>query len=317
MAAPDAMRILPLHAAATEIVCALGFRGQMVGRSHECDFPPDVKELPAVTEPRFDTGAASREIDASVKRLLAGSLVEDALGVYRVFPEMLRELRPTHIVTQTQCRACSVSLRDVENAAAEAAGCEAAVVSLEPHSLADVWADFMRAASALGATEAGVKLVAEAQNRMAAVEAKTRAAARPPAVAGIEWADPLMAWGNWMPELTRMAGGRDLFGQPGKHAPLLDFEKLTAADPDAVVLALCGFDIERARQDMALLEARTEWRGLRAVRGGQVFLVDGNRFFNRPGPRLAESLEILAEILHPQLFSFGREGCAWQRAACV
>lgn len=309
------MRILPLHAAATEIVCALGFRGQMVGRSHECDFPPDVAELPAVTEPRFDTGGSSREIDAGVRSLLLKSLVEDALGVYRVFPEKLRELRPTHIVTQTQCLACSVSLRDVEAAAAEAAGCEAAVVSLEPHSLADVWADFMRAASALGATEAGVKLVAEAQKRMAAVEAKTRTAVRPPAVAGIEWADPLMAWGNWMPELTRMAGGRNLFGKAGAHAPGLDYERLTAADPDVLVLSLCGFGIERARQDLALLEARPDWRALRAVRRGQVFLVDGNRFFNRPGPRLVESLEILAEILHPQLFSFGREGCAWQRAA--
>lgn len=309
------MRILPLHAAATEIVCALGFREQMVGRSHECDFPPDVAELPAVTEPRFDTAGSSREIDADVRSLLVKSLVEDALGVYRVFPEKLRELRPTHIVTQTQCLACSVSLRDVEAAAAEAAGCEAAVVSLEPHSLADVWADFMRAASALGATEAGVKLVAEAQKRMAAVEAKTRAAARPPAVAGIEWADPLMAWGNWMPELTRMAGGRNLFGKAGAHAPGLDYEQLTAADPDVLVLSLCGFGIERARQDLALLEARPDWRALRAVRRGQVFLVDGNRFFNRPGPRLVESLEILAEILHPQLFSFGREGCAWQRAA--
>lgn len=309
------MRILPLHAAATEIVCALGFREQMVGRSHECDFPPDVAELPAVTEPRFDTAGSSRAIDADVRSLLVKSLVEDALGVYRVFPEKLRELRPTHIVTQTQCLACSVSLRDVEAAAAEAAGCEAAVVSLEPHSLADVWADFMRAASALGATEAGVKLVAEAQKRMAAVEAKTRAAARPPAVAGIEWADPLMAWGNWMPELTRMAGGRNLFGKAGAHAPGLDYEQLTAADPDVLVLSLCGFGIERARQDLALLEARPDWRALRAVRRGQVFLVDGNRFFNRPGPRLVESLEILAEILHPQLFSFGREGCAWQRAA--
>ena len=200
----------------------------MVGRSHECDFPPDVTALPVATAPRFDVNGASREIDARVKSLLAESVVADALGVYRVFPEKLRELRPTHIVTQTQCAVCAVSLRDVEAAAAEAAGCAAEIVSLQPNSLADVWADFMRVASALGDTEAGVKLVAESQNRMAAVEAKTRAIARPPGVAGIEWADPLMAWGNWMPELTLMAGGRSLFGKAGAHSPRLAYEELAA-----------------------------------------------------------------------------------------
>ena len=314
MSAADELRILPLLACATEIVCALGFRDRMVGRSHECDFPPDVTALPVATAPRFDVNGASREIDARVKSLLAESVVADALGVYRVFPEKLRELRPTHIVTQTQCAVCAVSLRDAEAAAAEAASCAAEIVSLQPNSLADVWADFMRVASALGDTEAGVKLVAESQNRMAAVEAKTRAIARPPGVAGIEWADPLMAWGNWMPELTLMAGGRSLFGKAGAHSPRLAYEELAAADPDAIVLSLCGFDIERARQDLALLEARPGWRSLRAVRGGQVFLTDGNRFFNRPGPRLVESLEILAEILHPEMFSFGREGSGWARA---
>lgn len=289
----------------------------MVGRSHECDFPPEVSELPAATAPQFDVNGTSREIDERVKAVLSESVLEKTLGVYKVFPEKLRELRPTHIVTQTQCDVCAVSLRDVEAAVAEVAGCEAAIVSLQPYSLADVWTDFMRVASALGNTEAGVELVAESQARMAAVEAKTRAIAKPVRVACIEWVDPLMTVGNWMPELMRMAGGHSLFGKPGYHSPELEYEQLAAADPDAIVLSLCGFDIERTRQDLPLLEARPGWRELQAVRAGRVFLTDGNQFFNRPGPRLVESLEILAEILHPEMFAFGHEGSGWVRASTV
>ena len=287
----------------------------MVGRSHECDFPADVLTLPAATAPQFDINGTSREIDDRVKSLLRASVVEDTLGVYKVFPEILRELQPTHIVTQTQCDVCAVSLRDVEAAVKEVVGCDAKIVSLQPNSLADVWADFMRVASALGDTDAGTRLIAELQSRMAAIESKTRAIMRPPKVAGIEWVDPLMAVGNWVPELVRMAGGCSLFGKAGEHSPWFEYEELVASDPDVIVVSLCGFGIERTRQDLALLEARPTWRELRAVQNGRVFLTDGNQFFNRPGPRLVESLEILAEILHPEKFSFGHEGTGWVRAA--
>lgn len=287
----------------------------MVGRSHECDFPADVLTLPAATAPQFDINGTSREIDDRVKSLLRASLVEDTLGVYKVFPEILRELQPTHIVTQTQCDVCAVSLRDVEAAVKEVAGCDATIVSLQPNSLADVWADFMRVASALGDTHAGTRLIVELQTRMAAIESKTRAIMRPPKVAGIEWVDPLMAVGNWVPELVRMAGGRSLFGKAGEHSPWFEYEQLVASDPDVIVVSLCGFGIERTRQDLALLESRPTWRELRAVQNGRVFLTDGNQLFNRPGPRLVESLEILAEILHPEKFSFGHEGTGWVRAA--
>ena len=305
MAEDDRYRILPLIASATEIVCALGFRDQLVGRSHECDFPPDVQMLPAATAPRFDVNGSSRQIDERVKSLLRESLVEDTLGVSKVFPEKSRELQPTHIITQTQCDVCAVSLRDVEAAVEQVAGCKATIVSLQPNSLADVWADFMRVASALGDTQAGSQMVARLQDRMAAIESRTRPLTETPTVAGIEWVDPLMAVGNWVPELIRMAGGRNLFGKAGEHSPWMQFDEMVAADPDVIILSVCGFDIARTRQDVPILEARPEWADLKAVKSGRVFVADGNQYFNRPGPRLVESLEILAEILHPDAFDFG------------
>ncbi len=305
-------RILSLIASATEIVCALGHRQQLVGRSHECDFPPDVRRLPQATTPRFDVNASSGDIDAQVKALAAASPALDALGVYTVHEEMLRDLRPTHIVTQTHCEVCAVSRRDVEAAVARVTGYEPRIVDLQPNTLADIWEDFQRVASALGSTQAGTRLVASLQERMAAIAAETRGLPATPTVAALEWIDPLLAAGNWIPELIRMAGGRCLFGRVGEHAPWLSYEEFQAADPDVILLVLCGFDIARTRKDVPILAALPGWSSLRAVRSGRVYIADGNQYFNRPGPRLAESLEILAEMLYPSLFSFGHQGVAWQ-----
>ncbi len=310
------MRIITLIASATEIVCALGLEEFLVGRSHECDFPKSIAELPVCTRPRFEVAGTSREIDERVKALQKKSLVEDALGVYEVFPEKLRELQPTHIVTQAQCDVCAVSLRDVEQAVKQVADCDAAIISLQPNNLADFWADLCRAASLLGVTRTGVQLVADLQSRMDGIEFETRPlplAARP-TVACIEWVDPLMAAGNWTPELVKMAGGENLFGEAGKHSPWMTFEELREKDPAVIVIAPCGFDLTRTREDVPLLQAQTGWAELRAVREGRVYLADGNQYFNRPGPRLVESLEILAEMLHPKRFQFGHEGTDWERA---
>lgn len=309
------MRIITLIASATEIVCALGLEEFLVGRSHECDYPESIKELPVCTRPRFEVEGSSREIDERVKALQKKSLVEDALGVYEVFPEKLRELQPTHIVTQAQCDVCAVSLRDVEQAVKQVADCDATIISLQPNNLADFWADLCRAASLLGVTNMGVQLVADLQSRMEGIEFETRPlplAARP-TVACIEWVDPLMAAGNWTPELVKMAGGENLFGEAGKHSPWMTFEELREKDPAVIVIAPCGFDLDRTREDVPLLQAQAGWAELRAVRERRVYLADGNQYFNRPGPRLVESLEILAEILHPEKFQFGHEGAGWER----
>jgi iron complex transport system substrate-binding protein len=299
--------IVSLIASATEIVCALGFEDHLVGRSHECDHPPSVKALPSCTKPKFDVHGSSAEIDQRVK-----STVRESLSVYHVEEELLRALEPDVIVTQSQCEVCAVSLREVERAVCSWLLKCPAIVSLNPDSLADVWADIERVALALDAHERGRELIEHLQGRMRAIAQRNRALSRP-TVACIEWVDPLMAAGNWMPELVDMAGGVNVFGTPGKHSPWMTFEQLVAADPDVIVLLPCGFDLARTREDLPLLAARPEWPRLTAVQAGQVFLTDGNQFFNRPGPRLVESLEILAEMLHPEAFAFGHEGIGWER----
>ncbi len=306
------LRILSLIASATEIVCALGFRDQLVGRSHECDFPVDVGVLPAATVPKIEVGASSREIDDQVKEAVRESDAMDALGVYDVRLEVLRELNPTHIVTQTQCEVCAVSLRDVEAAVAKIAGVEPEIVSLQPNTLDDVWGDVMRVATSFGAQERGYELVAELQERIAAIKAAAAKLEERPSVAVIEWVDPMMAGGNWMPTLVEMAGGRNLFGKAGLHSPWMTFEELQAADPDVILIAPCGFDMDRTRVDVPILEAKQGWNDLSAVRSGNVFVADGNQYFNRPGPRLAETVEILAEVIHPDRFDFEHQGIGWE-----
>ncbi len=302
-------RIVSLIASATEIVCALGFEDALVGRSHECDFPPSVKRLPVCTEPKFPVEGSSYEIDQRVKAIL-----QEGLSVYRVHADVLRRLRPDVIVTQSQCEVCAVSQRDVEQAVCDWIDGRPVVVSLAPNGLSDVWDSFRPVAAALDAAERGETVVAHLQARMRAIEERARSLPRV-SVAYIEWIDPLMAGGNWMPELIEMAGGRNLFGEAGKHSPWMTWEELCLRDPDVIFVAPCGFDIERTRQEMPTFTGRAEWSRLKAVREKRVYLADGNQYFNRPGPRLVESLEILAEVLHPEAFQFGHEGTGWTKTS--
>ncbi len=301
-------RVVSLIASATEIVSALGCGDRLVGRSHECDFPPEVARLPVLTEPKFKVEGSSGEIDARVKAIVA-----EGLSVYRVHTDALDEAAPDLVVTQDQCEVCAVSLADVEQALCELTDSQAEIVSLKPDSLADVWRDIARVAEALGVPEAGNALVGDLKAHMAEIADRARALPDRPGVACIEWIEPLMAGGNWMPELVEMAGGENLFGEAGKHSPWMEWEALAAADPDVILVLPCGFDIARTLEEMPLLAARPGWGELKAVRGGRVAVADGNQYFNRPGPRLAESLEILAEICHPGRFDFGHEGTGWVR----
>ncbi len=300
-------RIVSLLPSATEIVAALGFVDHLVGRSHECDYPKKVEELPACTAARLDVSRSSAEIDRQVKERL-----RDALSIYEVDTQRLRELSPTHVVTQTQCEVCAVALHQVEEAVAGLTGHDTRLVSLEATALDGIWADIRTAAAALNAADRGDDLVAALQRRMAAVSDVAASMRARPTVACIEWIDPLMAAGNWLPELVTMAGGVNLFGAAGVHSPWLTWEALAAADPDVVIVMPCGFDIARTREEMPTLAASDIWSRLRAVRAGRVYLTDGHQYFNRPGPRVADSLEILAEILHPDLLTFGHYGTGWQ-----
>ena len=301
-------RIVSLIASATEIVCALGFESQLVGRSHECDYPPSVKSLPQLTSPKFKVEGSSLEIDQRVK-----SIVEEALSVYRVEPNLLEELKPTHIITQSQCEVCAVSLKDVEAAVCQLTSSQPVIVSLEPNSLADVWADIMHVGEALDDSDRAEQLIDELQGRMDDIVQRTHWVDVNPTVAYVEWIDPLMAGGNWMPELISMAGGVNLFGEAGKHSPWMTWDELVAKDPDIIFVSPCGFDIQRTVEEMHILSDKSEWKNLKSVKQNRIFVADGNQYFNRPGPRLAESLEILAEIIHPNLFHFGHEGHGWIR----
>ena len=299
-------RIVSLIASATEIVTALGFESQPVGRSHECDFPHSVERLPVCSSWKVEIGASSRAIDGQVR-----SIVGDGLSVYRVDPELLNQLAPTVIVTQTQCEVCAVSLEDVERAVSELVSSKPRVISLEPRALSDVWEDIRVVASALREPARGARLVAELMARLDRIRARTSSVPVRPSIACIEWIDPLMSAGNWVPELVEIAGGTNLFGEAGLHSGSMEVEQLTAADPDVMAIMPCGFDIDRARREMPALTSRPEWPRLAAARHGRVFITDGNQYFNRPGPRVVESAEILAELLHPDEFDFGHRGTGW------
>ena len=299
------MRIVSTIASATEMVCTLGLESQLVGCSHECDFPASVTRLPVCTEPKIDVEGSSYAIDERIKAVL-----QDALSVYRVDAEKLRLLKPDVILTQTQCEVCAVSQRDVEGAVCNWLDSRPRIVCLSTEDLNGLWRDIRRVADALEVSSRGEELIEESQLRMKAIAEKT-SHLKKPSVACIEWIDPLMAAGNWMPELVEKAGGTNLFGEAGKHAPWMTWEQLCDRDPEIILMMPCGFDIERTRKEMPVLTQRVDWNDLRAVKNDQVYLTDGNQFFNRPGPRLVESLEVLSEIFHPQHFNFGHQQIGW------
>ena len=301
-------RIVSLIASATEIVCALGFEDQLVGRSHECDHPASVARLPVCSASKVEVGAAGRAIDDQVRAIVA-----DRLSVYRVDAAILDRLAPTVVITQTQCEVCAVSLKDVEAAVCELVGSRPRIVSLEPMSLPDIWSDIRTVASALGAPERGEALVDRLTAGLDTIQARAAAAGTRPTIGCIEWIDPLMAAGNWVPELVERAGGVDVLGKAGEHSGGLSIEALAAADPDVIAVMPCGWDIERSRREMPPLAAHPAWPRLAAVRNGRVFMTDGNQYFNRPGPRVVESAEILADILHPERCDFGHRGRGWTR----
>jgi len=300
--------IVSLLPSATEIVTGLGLGDRLVGRSHECDYPPDVKALPACTAARLPSDGSSADIDSEVKRLL-----QQSLSIYRVDEEMLRRLRPRLIVTQSQCEVCAVSLDEVEDAARRALGGDVKVISLGAENLDGIWADIELVGEATGLVSEASRLVSGLRRRIAAVESEVRDRAPVrPGVLCVEWLDPLMAAGNWMPEIVEKAGGRSLLAHAGANSPWIEWERVAAEDPDVIVVLPCGFSIERTRSEMEELRKRPGWSKLKAVRSGRVALADGNQYFNRPGPRIVESVEIMAEIVHPELFDFGHLGAGWQ-----
>jgi iron complex transport system substrate-binding protein len=299
-------KIVSLLPAATEIVCALGLESNLVGRSHECDYPESIKHLPVCSEANFPDGLSSNAIDQKVKEILA-----DALSVYTVKREVIKELAPDVVITQAQCEVCAVSLEEVEAALDNYLDKQTRIVSLEPHKLDDIYIDISNVAAALHVVEAGNELIENLQERTDIIRHKLKYVESRPTVACIEWLEPLMVSGNWIPEMVNMAGGSAILGEAGKHSPFVEWDAILQADPEIIIVMPCGFSIERTMREIDLLLNLPGFAAMQAVKNNRFYIVDGNQYFNRPGPRIVDSVEILAEIIHPKFFSFGYEGNGW------
>ena len=302
-----ALRIVSLLPAATEIVAALGLADRLVGRSHECDEPASVATLPALTAPRIDAAGTSRQIHDAVGRALAEPPAGSANALYTLDAARLAALNPDLVLTQAACDVCAVATADVRAAVSEMS-VPPRVLELSPATLADVYADILTVGAATGTLAKAREVVARLRARVASVACRVRADARQaeacPTVSIIEWLDPPMAAGNWVPELVVLAGGRDLLGTAGAHSHWITWDDVIAADPDVVILVPCGFTLDRVVAEAETPAIRNRLKMLRAFRTGRVYAVDGHHLFNRPGPRLVDSLEVLAELLHPGLFAF-------------
>jgi iron complex transport system substrate-binding protein len=306
------LRIVSLLPGATEILAALGLTDAIVGRSHECDYPPEIQSRPVCTSARINSGASSAKIHQDINELL-----QSALSIYQVKTDVLEQLQPTHIVTQDQCDVCAVSLKEVEAAVASLTHLQPQIISLKPNVLADVLADIETIAKA---TEVDSRRVVEnLESRIKICQQKLEGLSftELPTVACIEWIDPLMTASNWIPELVTITGGQPLFSTVGQPSGQIKWETLVATDPNVIVFMPCGLDLNRTLQEALILTQRPEWQNLRAVKTERVYITDGNSYFNRPGPRLVDSLEIMAEILHPEIFQYGYKGTAWEPFAVV
>jgi iron complex transport system substrate-binding protein len=294
------MRVVSLLAGGTEIVCGLGAGEWLVGRSHECDNPPWVARLPVCTRPAFDISVSSRAIDAEVRRRLkAGE------PLYHVEIDMINALEPDLLIAQEHCQVCAVTPSDVRRS-----GCVVArqVLALRAGSAQGILDDIMSIGRALGRELDAANLVSAMWGRVGVIRDAIKLR-RAPSLVVLEWTDPLFATGNWVPELVAAANGRLALGEGGGFSTAVDWQHLRAADPEWLIVAPCGFDLERTMREVPTLEALPGWFDLRAVREGKVVLADGNRYFNRSGTTIVETTEILAEILHK--YPAGHRDTAW------
>lgn len=299
------MRIVSLLASATEIVCALGAGEMLVGRSHECDNPDWVRKLPACSSPAFDISVSSGEIDAEVRRRL-----RSGEPLYHIHAELIRELRADLLITQSHCEVCAVTPGDVERSGA----CLPAArqVALSASSLEQIFDGILRIGEALGLEDRAKALIREQRDRLDIVREKVARFTRPTVVM-LEWADPIFAMGNWGPELVEIANGELLLGKMGEYSAAIPSEQLRDANPEYLIVAPCGFNLQRSLREQSVLERFPWWRDLQAVRNGNVAFADGNLFFNRSGMTVCQTTEIIAEILHCVSFAGGTDGVSWRR----
>ena len=299
-------RIVSLLPAATEIICALGLEHQLVGRSHECDYPPGISNLPICSSAKFLPSSDSAEIDRQVKEILS-----ESLSIYTIDRDLIKSLAPEVIITQAQCEVCAVSLKDVELALSDLLDKECQLISLEPNGLNDVYGDIRIIAGQLGVENAAEELLELSAERINIIRHKLKFITEKPTVACIEWLSPLMMAGNWTPEIVEIAGGLPILTEAGKHSSYINFQDIITVNPDIILIMPCGFSIQRTLQEIGLFLDTPGWADLKAVKSQRVYIADGNQYFNRSGPRITDSIEIMAEIINPKQFIFGYEGNGW------
>jgi iron complex transport system substrate-binding protein len=307
------VRIVSLLPSATEIVCALGLSESLVGVTHECDYPPLACSRPIVTRSLLNhDGATSEEIDQAV-----GQQLEDGLSLYALDRALLAQIGPDLVLTQALCQVCAVAYGEVERAirdiSAVSDGLAPQVLSLEPTGLEDILITIARVGAAAGVAQRADTLISELRARIERVRARTAQAEQRPRVACLEWLSPTFGPGHWLPELIELAGGRPGLGVAHSDSRRVAWEEVIAFAPEIIVVTPCGFDLRRTIEEAErILPGRTGWAALPAVRQGRVYAVDGNAYFSRPGPRIVDSLELLAELIHPELCAGWGPRDAWQ-----
>jgi iron complex transport system substrate-binding protein len=291
------MRICSLLPGATEIAYALGLGDQMVGVTHECDYPPEARRKKIVVRSSLDPQTmSSSEIDTSV-----GQTSRSGQSLYTIDADAFKEASPDVILTQDLCDVCAIDRNEVVEAC-QALLNQPTIISLAPNCLSDVLADIERVGVATGTETRARALVHDLRERIERVSRRASQSIARPRVASLEWLDPLYYAGHWVPEMVELAGGNNGFGQPGEPSAKLEWQSLVKFSPEIILLMPCGFDLERTVSEFHLLSARDSWSDLPAVKAGRVFAVNGHAYFSRPGPRLIDGLELLAQLMHPEIF---------------
>ena len=304
----NSTKIVTLIPSATEIVAFLGQKNSIIGRSHECDYPYGLNHVAKLTSPKINVDGTSVEIDKQINTIL-----ENSLSVYKVDVPKLKELNPDYIITQAHCEVCAVSFSEVEAIVSKNLNKNTKIISLQPNTLNDVFNDIKRVAKELNIeNQINNRLIKNLNERLEEIKELSSKQKSKPSVACVEWIEPLMMAGNWIPEMVEIAGGINILGKSGKDSHWTKFDEISKKDPEIVIFLPCGFNIEKTKYELKnILKKNNNWQSLKAFKNKKFFVADGNQFFNRPGPRLLESLEIFAEIMHPDLFNFNHKKTGW------
>ena len=300
------MNIVSLLPSATEIIYSLGCSDMLVGISHECDYPPEIKGLPICSNPRFNTDGSSLKIDNTIK-----SLIQQALSIYEIDESLMAKLKPDLIVTQSQCEVCAVNLKDVERALKNNLNISPTIISLKPNTLKDVWKDIENIGRLLGKEKLASSMLGHIEESINEIENQSHHKTFK-RIACIEWIEPLMFAGNWVPEIVQKVGGRDVFGLSGKHSKWSKYEILFDENPDKIIFMPCGYEINKTYSEIKSLVKLAKWKKLKAFQTGEMYIVDGSQYFNRPGPRLLDSIKIMDEIINDGI-SHGYHGRGWMK----